>query len=501
MGIYLVGGSRQVGCKGGLHIVDVSNPLEPKFVGCYTGDGYTHDAQCVVYNGPDTNYQGKEICFCFNEDTVTIVDVTDKTNIIQLSRTSYKADGYTHQGWVSSDMKFVVFGDETDELNVGGPTRTLILNVEDLRGPTNFREYFGTTNAIDHNIYIANAQTQGYGDTFSNSDLIYQANYRAGLRIQQVVDIDVAYDNPNHIIEVGYFDTFPNGNENKFNGAWSVYPFFKSNLVAISSIEGGLFLVKPTLNDVLISEIDVDKPTYAPTNAPTNAPTDTPDPLFENLGSGYCRDSAGNYNEDSWEVNYYCVDLTSCQSECKDQDKCVGIAWAVAPTADNHSGCYAQALPRCVVYYSLGAPGVIVENASGSPAEYTSYRYLPFVPQTPAPVAPTTAPIEPTPAPFVPETPAPVTVDPTPEPTVFDGVDDSAAPTEKPTQSRSCADQEEYLYMNRNRRNCTWAGKGSTLSKKKKKCRNRDNKNGNNVAFHCRKTCAKVGVGPCKKRD
>ena len=27
-----------------------------------------------------------------------------------------------HQGWVSSDMKFVVFGDEEDELNVGGPT-------------------------------------------------------------------------------------------------------------------------------------------------------------------------------------------------------------------------------------------------------------------------------------------------------------------------------------------------------------------------------------------
>jgi len=63
--------------------------------------------------------------------------------------------------------------------------------------------------------------TQGYGDKFSNSDLIYQANYRAGLRIQQVVDIDVAYDNPNHIIEVGYFDTFPKDDDAKFNGAFS----------------------------------------------------------------------------------------------------------------------------------------------------------------------------------------------------------------------------------------------------------------------------------------
>ena len=263
------------------------------------------------------------------------------------------------------------------------------MNIEDLQVPTNFREYFGTTNAIDHNLYIANAQTQGYGDIFSNSDLIYQANYRAGLRIQQVVDIDAAYDNPNHIIEVGYFDTFPNSNENKINGAWSVYPFFSSGLVAVSSVEGGLFLVKPTLNDVLISEIDVDKPTYAPTNAPTNAPTDTPDPAFENLGTGFCRDSDGTYNEDNWEVNYYCVDLPTCQEECKNQDKCLGVTWALDPSTDDN-GCKSNSLPRCVVYYSEVAPVVAITKASGSPEEYTAYRYIP----SSAPVDPTPAPIE-----------------------------------------------------------------------------------------------------------
>ena len=30
-------------------MIDVSTPLKPKFVGCYDDDGYTHDAQCVVY--------------------------------------------------------------------------------------------------------------------------------------------------------------------------------------------------------------------------------------------------------------------------------------------------------------------------------------------------------------------------------------------------------------------------------------------------------------------
>jgi hypothetical protein len=40
--------------------------------------GYTHDAQCVVYSGPDATYKGREVCFNYNEDTLTIVDVSDK---------------------------------------------------------------------------------------------------------------------------------------------------------------------------------------------------------------------------------------------------------------------------------------------------------------------------------------------------------------------------------------------------------------------------------------
>lgn len=46
---------------GGLHVVDVSNPLEPKFAGCFGGDGYVHDAQCLIYRGPDVNYYGQEV--------------------------------------------------------------------------------------------------------------------------------------------------------------------------------------------------------------------------------------------------------------------------------------------------------------------------------------------------------------------------------------------------------------------------------------------------------
>ena len=47
--------------SGGLHIIDVIEPLNPKFVGCFSEDGYTHDAQCVIYQGPHTKHVGKEV--------------------------------------------------------------------------------------------------------------------------------------------------------------------------------------------------------------------------------------------------------------------------------------------------------------------------------------------------------------------------------------------------------------------------------------------------------
>lgn len=255
--LYLVGGNN--GCNGGLHIVDVIDPSNPSFVTCFGDDGYVHDAHCVEYKGPDMAYKNKsEICFCFNEDTVTIVDVTNKGDIQILSKIRYSNEEYTHQGWLSSDHRHIVFGDEVEEYNLRvKETRTLVANVENLREPTNVREYFGTSPSIDHNQYIveATAEGQNYDRTkHSGTDLIYQANYRAGLRILQVIDYETA-----DFREVGYFDTYPLNNSPRFNGAWSTFPFFRSGLIVISSIEDGLFLVKPDLKTSLVKDCSDDK--------------------------------------------------------------------------------------------------------------------------------------------------------------------------------------------------------------------------------------------------
>jgi len=61
-------------CGGGLHMINLENPSRPVFAGCFAeietgrrGTGYSHDAQCVVYRGPDEDHQGKEVCFGSNE--------------------------------------------------------------------------------------------------------------------------------------------------------------------------------------------------------------------------------------------------------------------------------------------------------------------------------------------------------------------------------------------------------------------------------------------------
>ncbi len=221
---YAIGGDT---CNGGLHMIDISIPAEPAFAGCFSSDGYTHDVQCVTYNGPDSDHQGSEICVASNEDTVTVVDVTDKANPVQLGRMGYAGSGYTHQGWFSEDQAFFVVDDERDESNFGHNTRTYVWDMSDLDNPVlnGFTEAAGP--AIDHNQYILGNHT-------------YQANYRRGLRILELTDLDNA-----QLDEVAFFDTFPSGDGTGFSGAWNVYPFFRSGLVLVSDSNRGFFLVRP----------------------------------------------------------------------------------------------------------------------------------------------------------------------------------------------------------------------------------------------------------------
>lgn len=231
---YAVGSSAGgTTCGGGLHMIDIRDMKKPVFAGCFSdagtgraGTGYSHDAQCVTYKGPDKRYTGHEICIGSNETAVSIADVTDKKAPKAVSRVTYPSVGYTHQGWFTEDQRFFFVNDELDEGRPGiDKTRTLVFDFTDLENPVLLKEHKGVEAASDHNLYI-------------KGNLMYQANYRSGLRILNVSD-------PANPREVAFFDTAPHTtNGPGFNGAWSVYPYFRSGNIVISSIEQGLFIVK-----------------------------------------------------------------------------------------------------------------------------------------------------------------------------------------------------------------------------------------------------------------
>jgi len=217
-------------CSGGLHMVDIQNPVAPAYAGCFSTDGYTHDAQCVIYSGPDTRYTGHEICFAYNEDTLTIVDVSVKPSPVQLARQPYAGSQYTHQGWLFIDQSHLLLNDELDEIEgdtPGGKTRTMLWDVTDLTAPKLASSYYSQAASIDHNLYIV-------GNT------AYLANYCDGLRVLDISDTG-------NIVETGYFEVAPYcKGQLSFQGSWSSYPYFKSGTIIISSIERGLFVVTPS---------------------------------------------------------------------------------------------------------------------------------------------------------------------------------------------------------------------------------------------------------------
>ena len=99
-------------------------------------------------------YQSSEICFCYNEETLTIVDVTDKGQPKMFNREPYDAY-YTHQGWLMEDHIHLLLNDELDELQSPNPhTRSLIWNVEDLTKPVLVGPFYSEKEATDHNLYL-----------------------------------------------------------------------------------------------------------------------------------------------------------------------------------------------------------------------------------------------------------------------------------------------------------------------------------------------------------
>ena len=225
---YATGGnSGGITCGGGLHMIDLTDLTNPSFAGCFadpttgrSSTGYTHDVQCVTYSGPDADYTGQEICIGSNETAISVADVTNKGSPIAVSTATYPDVGYVHQGWFSVDQHYFFQNDELDT----GLTRMLVWDMTDLDDPIPIDEHLGPTGATDHNMYV-------------KGSLVFHSNYHFGIRVLDVSD-------PTSPLEAGFFDTHPPDDAWGFSGSWSNYPYYDSGIVAVTSAEEGLFILR-----------------------------------------------------------------------------------------------------------------------------------------------------------------------------------------------------------------------------------------------------------------
>ncbi|KAF1999000.1 hypothetical protein P154DRAFT_554994 [Amniculicola lignicola CBS 123094] len=240
-------------CAGGLIFIDMKNPSKPFSPGCSPQDGYIHDAQCIVYRGPHKKYYGRDICYGYNEDTLTIYDVTNKEGPNAgaiISRTSYVGASYTHQGWVLDPnwQTHLILDDELDE-GVLDPNRvdpnspaidgfpvSYIFDITNLEAPKNTGYYKSSVRSVDHNQFVHNG-------------LAFQSNYQAGLRVLDVSSIPYA-PSGKKVKEIAFFDVFPGddalpgGGEAVWDfGTWSHYSL-PSGYIVINTIDRGAFVVK-----------------------------------------------------------------------------------------------------------------------------------------------------------------------------------------------------------------------------------------------------------------
>ena len=98
--------------------------------------------------------------------------------------------------------------------------------MSDLDTPLLIGTYEHDLPASDHNLLV-------------DGDYAYLANYRAGMRV-----LDLSQIAAGTATETAWFDTFPDDDAVGLNGAFTAYPWLPDDLVIVSDIQNGLFVLR-----------------------------------------------------------------------------------------------------------------------------------------------------------------------------------------------------------------------------------------------------------------
>jgi len=182
---------------GGMHILDLSDPVNPTRTSYYTGSGYIHD----VYVWNDT------VVACA-EDVYDLVDVTNKSNAQLISRSIAIPGIYAHSGWMTEDKRYFIGTEEFNQVDI---------TVWDLVDKTSWNLVVPTwempTNSTVHNLFI-------------KGNYAHISYYSDGYVVLDISD-------PMNPILAGQYDT---------PDMWGCYPFLPSGITICSDIDDGLWV-------------------------------------------------------------------------------------------------------------------------------------------------------------------------------------------------------------------------------------------------------------------
>ncbi|MCH8317248.1 MAG: choice-of-anchor B family protein [Bacteroidetes bacterium] len=192
---------------GGVHIIDVSNPVNPVEVGLYAPPYYIHDA----------HVRGNRLyASAFYNSTTDIVDISDKTNPTLIAQIIHQYPNI-HSCWTTKNEKYLFVTYEQDGLYAR------IFNIEDLNDIYEAAQYSGNLQSLVHNPYIL-------------GDYAFISHNTEGLRIVDITDPEIP-------VEVGYYDT-DTGASGGFSGLWSAYPYFPSGKIIGANRSDGLYIMQ-----------------------------------------------------------------------------------------------------------------------------------------------------------------------------------------------------------------------------------------------------------------
>jgi len=182
---------------GGMHIIDLSNPVNPVRTATYTGSNYIHDV--MVFD---------DTVVAAAEDSYDLIDVSNKISPQLISVSQGIPGMYAHSGWMTEDKRYF-YG--TEEFNV------VDITVWDLVDRTTWNlvvpSWEMTGNSTVHNLYI-------------KGNFAHISYYSDGYVVLDVSD-------PINPVLKGQYDT---------PDMWGCFPYFASGTVICSDIDNGLYV-------------------------------------------------------------------------------------------------------------------------------------------------------------------------------------------------------------------------------------------------------------------